>query len=75
MVCITLQALQVSLGVTARKTGRGGSLTEFIRTGASEARIMVSGIIRGCGLAYIYVYIPYVPEYSGMIIQSNGLEL
>jgi hypothetical protein len=38
----TLQALQVSLGVTARTTGRGRSLSDFIRTGANEARIMVS---------------------------------
>jgi chromosome segregation ATPase len=37
-----LQALQICLGATARSTGRSTSLSNFIRTGATEARVQVT---------------------------------
>ncbi|KAF5830376.1 hypothetical protein DUNSADRAFT_14673 [Dunaliella salina] len=37
-----MQALQVCLGVAARTTGRGHNLSSFIRSGQSEARVMVT---------------------------------
>ncbi len=37
-----LQALQICLGATARSTGRSANLSNFIRTGANEARVQVT---------------------------------
>jgi len=37
-----MQALQVSLGVSARTTMRGPNLSHFIRSGANEARVIVT---------------------------------
>ena len=41
-LCLTVQGLQACLGASARETGRARSMTQFIRSGSSYARVEVT---------------------------------